>query len=199
MTAWSDDVLAAGAAIAARAITGVSQLVDYRLGAGGRDPASPTPANDEGDCDCSGFVAWCLGISRKVAQPAYVRFNGGWLSTDGMVHDALTVGGILDQVPSDDDAAPGDVVVYGNGPRIGHCGIIIRTATRGATYPVQEDVAKALGMKGWDPTKPRDYWEIAHCAAGSPVGHAIRVTSWERFARGATSAVHLLRHTGWRP
>ncbi len=189
MTAWSDDVLAAGAAIAARATSALSPLVDYRLGAGGRDPASPTPADDEGLCDCSGYVAWCLGISRKVKVPAYVRFNGGWLSTDGMVHDALTVGGILDQVPNDDDAIPGDVVVYGNGPRVGHCGVVIRTATRGATYPVQK----------WDPTKPRDYWEIAHCAAGAPPGHAIRITGWERFARGATTAVHLLRYTGWKP
>lgn len=175
--------------ITRRAFAGISMLVDYRLGAGGRDPASPTPADDEGDCDCSGFVAWCLGISRKVTQPAYVRFNGGWLSTDGMVHDALTVGGILDQVPHDDDARPGDVVVYGNGPRVGHCGILVRTATLGAQYPIQK----------WDPSKPRDYWEIAHCAAGTSPGHAIRVTSMERFTRGARSVVHLLRYTGWRP
>ena len=189
MTAWVDDTVAAAAMVACRALSALTCEVDYRLGAGGREPDSTTPADDEGLCDCSGYVAWCLGISRKVTQPAYVRFNGGWLSTDGMVHDALTVGGILDQVPSDDDAIPGDVVVYGNGSRIGHTGVIVRTATRGAQHPLVK----------WDPTKPRSYWEVAHCAPGAPGGHAVRVTSWERFARGATTAIHLLRYTGWKP
>jgi uncharacterized protein YfaT (DUF1175 family) len=169
-----------GAMAAMRAMSALAFDVDYRLGAGGRDPASPTPADDEGNCDCSGYVAWCLGISRRVRHPAYVRFNGGWLSTDGMVHDALSVGGILDQVPGDDRALPGDVVVYGNGARIGHCGIIVRIAPLSSV-------------------KPREQWEIAHCSSRAPANHAIRVTSYERFTHGAQSTVHLLRPTGWAP
>jgi len=38
--------------------------VDYKMGKGGFNPNSDSPA-DNGLCDCTGFVAWVLGISRK--------------------------------------------------------------------------------------------------------------------------------------
>jgi cell wall-associated NlpC family hydrolase len=71
-----------------RARSAIGHKVKYRLGAGGIDPNSPTPASIDNACDCSGFVYWCLGISRKTDHPLYVRFNGGWINTDAIVHDA---------------------------------------------------------------------------------------------------------------
>ncbi len=72
-----------------RARSAIGKKIRYRLGAGGIDPKAPTPASVDNACDCSGFVCWCLGISRKTDHPFYVRLNGGWINTDAIVRDAL--------------------------------------------------------------------------------------------------------------
>jgi hypothetical protein len=79
----------------ARARSAIGHKVKYRLGAGGIDPTSPTPASIDNACDCSGFVCWCLGISRKTDHPLYVRFNGGWINTDAIVYDAYHPTGLF--------------------------------------------------------------------------------------------------------
>lgn len=174
---WSTDLLATD--VITRARTATTMFVRYRLGAGGRDPRSESPADEHSECDCSGFVAWCLGLARKVTHPAYVRFNGGWLSTDAMVHDALSVGGILDAVTPDDVRA-GDVAVYGNGPRVGHCAIMESARTGQGTAGRHFD-----GDAGW---------RVIDCAA-----RGIRERSFWDFAARASTTIHLLRFTGWRP
>lgn len=90
----------------------------YKLGSGGRVPKQATPFQD-GQCDCSGFVAWCLGVDRY--QPKKVG-GGDWLETTAVYRDAQNDGGLFTQVMV---PRSGDVIVYGDkGGRQGHIGIV---------------------------------------------------------------------------
>ncbi len=106
--------------------------IEYRLGGGGMDPTSPTPADRQGTVDCSGFVAWALGLSRMTEEPLYQRFNGGWIegiglrgwiNTCALAYDLTQDAGILHTC----EAQPGAIIVYPGPPRrrVGHCGIIM--------------------------------------------------------------------------
>jgi hypothetical protein len=108
-------------AVLARANAAVSQGVRYKLGKGGMNPGSPTPASD-GECDCSGFVAWCLGMSRQTSDLFYVHFNGGWIETTGVWTDCGASTGIFDPTTR----RAGAVVVYpdANGHE-GHIGVLV--------------------------------------------------------------------------
>jgi hypothetical protein len=77
------------------------------------NPGSPTPAAGN-LCDCTGFVAWCLGFSRKLDDQFYKSFNGGWFIGRSV--------GIMEPL---DKPRPGAVVVFpdGNGSQ-GHIGIV---------------------------------------------------------------------------
>ena len=108
-------------AVLARANAAVAQGVRYKLGKGGINPGSPTPASD-GECDCSGFVAWCLGMSRHTADQFYVQFNGGWIETTAVWTDIGTSTGIFDAT----NKRPGAVVVYPDAHgHEGHIGILV--------------------------------------------------------------------------
>lgn len=86
----------------------------YVLGAGGMDPHLPSPG---GICDCSGFVAWCLGLSRK-PKPS----RPWWIETTAMVRDATGQKAVFAFL---DGPEPGCVVVYGDkGGHQGHTGIV---------------------------------------------------------------------------
>ena len=126
------------AEIVDRARSAIGHGTLYRLGAGA--PASaPHPWDETGSCDCSGFVCWVLGLARFQPILSFLKpVNGGWLSTDGMVCDALNPTGYFEPVAG--ASLPGDLVVYpsqwyakkiyqaerpfGNAPRIGHVGIM---------------------------------------------------------------------------
>lgn len=158
---------------------------NYGLGSGGRDPRAADPfgayqtrAGEDPArahrrvllgrvwCDCSGFVAWCLGIARKLS-------GGVWFYTDRIVADAkrqLAFHDLGYRVPVD-QARPGDVVAYGSIDRdgdgkrdkIGHTGLIVAVAAKVRTL--------------------RDV-RVIHCASGaSAEGGAVRESSgapWDR-------------------
>lgn len=109
-----------GAEKAARALERARSIVGqgrYHLGSGGKDPTAPTPFDSDGTCDCSGFVAWCFGLPRK--------HDGVWFYTDHLEADAHgQVKGDLGDGVHWTAAQPGDVVVYGAGPKTGHTGIV---------------------------------------------------------------------------
>lgn len=112
----------------ARARSAIGRGVKYRLGAGGMNPRGESPGNVANECDCSGFVCWALGISRQTDHPLYVRFNGGWINTDAMVHDAQASTGFFTRIP---EARVGSIVVYGARPprrKVGHVGIVTAVA-----------------------------------------------------------------------
>lgn len=108
-------------AVLARAHAAVSQGTRYKLGKGGMNPGSPSPASD-GECDCSGFVSWCLGMSRHTTDRFYVDFNGGWVETTAVWTDIGRSTGIFDSTTK----KPGAVIVYpdANGHE-GHIGILL--------------------------------------------------------------------------
>lgn len=98
--------------------------VAYKLGQGGINPDRSSPSNIDGFCDCSGFICWCLGISRMTKDITAVKFNGGWINTDLIVFDAQVSTGQFEKliVPR-----VGALIVYGSKglvKRIGHVGII---------------------------------------------------------------------------
>lgn len=107
--------------ILARARSQVGLGVGYSLGCGGWDPDSPkasettTRKGERGEwCDCSGFVAWCVGLSRR-----RTICPGLWgVSTVSIHRDATTKGRFFcalgkaggGRLPF--DPQPGDLVVY---------------------------------------------------------------------------------------
>ena len=114
-----------------RARSALGKNVKYKLGAGGISPTTPTPANIHNECDCSGYVCWCLGISRKTDHPLYVNFNGGWINTDAIVRDANQPTGFFGKL-----AAPkvGCLVVFPSRPpnrKVGHVGIVTQINSAG--------------------------------------------------------------------
>lgn len=114
-------------ALLTRARSALGRSVEYKLGAGGRRPDADTPADKENRCDCSGFVAWSLGLDRKTDHPVYVKHNGGWINTDAIIHDTTQSTGLFVRL---DRPRVGALLVYGstyeNGKRKkpGHVGIV---------------------------------------------------------------------------
>jgi hypothetical protein len=95
----------------------------YVLGNGGGDPTKPFPKT----ADCSGFVAWALGIPRELPPR-----SGKWLSTDEYYAGGGPAGqGLFDPVTA---AEVGDIIVYpdyhaGGRKHEGHMGIVSAVAS----------------------------------------------------------------------
>lgn len=137
--------------IVARALSAIGLPTRYRLGTGGQDPTARHPADACGRCDCSGYVAWSLGLPRLMRGDARLRaINGGRLSTAAMVACSADPGWILERVEA---PAPGDVVVYARERPggYGHCGIVVEVPAE------------------WD-RQEADCWRrlrVAHCNGSS--------------------------------
>jgi len=103
-----------------RARTGLEETTTYILGQGGFDPTKPLTQK----CDCSGFVAWAIGIPREF-PPGSTR----WLDTDAYWNGggaaAHAAGFPLLRNITPADAEPGDLIVYPDqGSHQGHMGMI---------------------------------------------------------------------------
>ena len=123
--------------VIARARACLGQSCRYGLGKGGMNPKADWPWDSEVRLDCSGFVAWCLEVSRKTDNPWYVEQNGGWLETSAIVRDCETPFGFFALV-NRTHAQPGDLLVYGDrksaatGKSVqGHVGIVTEADNRG--------------------------------------------------------------------
>ena len=117
----------------------------YCLGAGGRDPKAPTPFGtcnhpDEHThdrygkaifCDCSGFLCWVIRRLR------HDKASDRWLNTDEMERLAKP-----QRIPWH-MAVPGDIVVYGAGKAIGHCGLVVEVDDSGPIRVVHCQASKA--------------------------------------------------------
>src|SRR6185369_3844953 len=107
-SAWpgnGGDVMNVSEALA-RARSMIGKGIKYKLGRGGLNPAAPTPADKAGLCDCSGFVCWCLGLSRQNYNPAY---HSNWISTASIVADVNGAGGLFKRLKA---PVPGALWVY---------------------------------------------------------------------------------------
>lgn len=109
--------------------------------------------------DCSGFISWCLKISRKVDHPLYKQVNGGWFETTAVYQDVIKSVGYFDQLTT---PRPGAILVYPdyrdtqNRLRQGHIGIV--TQTNGAACIAGVDA-------------------VVHCSVGnSAQGDAVQET-----------------------
>ena len=97
----------------------------YGMGYGGKALEAAHPFERAADgvyrCDCSGALARAYRWRRHVTE-------GGadfWRNTDGLEADARgTVPGDLGHLVPWAEACPGDVLVYGKGPQVGHCGTV---------------------------------------------------------------------------
>lgn len=152
--------------LVSRARSVVKKGCRYGLGSGGFDPARTYPWDDAMLCDCSGYVAWCLGVSRHTTNPFYVAQNGGWIETSAIVRDCETPYGFFAPVlPS--KARPGDLLVYGDRKetqgrmRQGHVGICIDVNSKGPILVVH--CSKGNDRKLGDAIMETDagWWELA--------------------------------------
>lgn len=81
----------------------------YGLGKGGREPGG-LPFNSKGQCDCSGFACWLVGIDRLQVYDG----EEYWYSTDGIIRDATGPQREFRVVKRTEPVQVGDFVVYGD-------------------------------------------------------------------------------------
>ncbi|WHI47559.1 peptidoglycan-binding protein [Microbulbifer sp. JMSA004] len=133
-----------------RARSCLERKTRYKLGKGGINPLNPLVA----ECDCSGFVAWSIGVPREL-PPGSAK----WLQTSSYWEGGGEVGDDLFALVTSAQAQPGDLYVYpDHGRKQGHMGIITE-------------------VKGGEPTS------VIHCSSGNNKihGDAIRETSIDIF------------------
>lgn len=112
----------------ARAHSALGLGTIYKLGKGGFNPAKPmTPS-----CDCSGFVAWAIGIPRELPPK-----GNKWLDTDAYYASGKPVKAGLFTEVAIIDAEPGDLLVYPDkGGAQGHIGIVTQVDLSAPTYVI---------------------------------------------------------------
>lgn len=117
MAIWRKELEAAGRArTLERAKRAIGRSTVYRLGAGGMRPSAELARSS----DCSGFVAWAIGIPRQLPPR-----TGGWLDTDCYWRGGSPVADGLFLQVAPENAKCGDLYVYPDrGGRQGHIGVI---------------------------------------------------------------------------
>ncbi len=86
-----------------RAKSALKHKTVYKLGKGGFDPSKPMTTQ----CDCSGFIAWAIGIPRELPPK-----SNKWLSTDQYWAGGKPVKSGLFTQKDLEEGAVGDLLVY---------------------------------------------------------------------------------------
>lgn len=155
-----------GPDVVARALSVIAKGCSYGLGHGGMRPHDSVPWDSIRKCDCSGFAAWCLNVSRQTDNPWYKNQNGGWIETSAIVRDCETPYGIFALVTRN-HALPGDLLVYGDYKsesgkvKQGHVGICSEVDGRGPTKVIH--CSKGNDRKIGDAIHETDvqWWNLA--------------------------------------
>ena len=136
MASWRDMLAGvSNARTLQRAREALGRGTKYKLGKGGFDPTRPLTH----ECDCSGFVAWAIGIPRELPPR-----SGHWLATDNYWRGGSPVADGLFNRAADGRVQPGNLYVYpDSGGRQGHIGIVTRVGA------------------AWEPTR------VLHCSQGN--------------------------------
>lgn len=115
--AWSDLIPTVGTPqTMQRAKSALKRKTVYKLGKGGFDPTKPMTIQ----CDCSGFIAWAIGIPRELPPK-----SNKWLSTDQYWAGGKPVKAGLFTQKDLSAAAVGDLLVYpDSGGRQGHISVV---------------------------------------------------------------------------
>jgi hypothetical protein len=102
-----------------RALSALGRRTIYKLGKGGIDPTKPLTS----ECDCSGFIAWAIGIPRELPPG-----SNKWLSTDEYWGGGKPVkAGLFTHIPIK-EARSGDLLVYPDtGGNQGHVALITQS------------------------------------------------------------------------
>jgi len=139
-----------------RARTGLEETTTYVLGQGGFDPTKMLTKK----CDCSGFVAWAIGIPRE-----FPPGSNRWLDTDAYWNGggaaAKAAGFPLLKNVAAADAEPGDLIVYpDHGGMQGHIGMISGMDSHGELKVIH--CSKGNFRKFGDATRETDsaVWKI---------------------------------------
>jgi peptidoglycan hydrolase-like protein with peptidoglycan-binding domain len=139
-----------------RARAGLAEKIKYVLGKGGFDPTKTLTH----ECDCSGFIAWAIGIPRE-----FPPGSGRWLDTDAYWKgggDAAKAAGfpLFHNVPAA-EVQPGDLIVYPDqSGKQGHIGIISGVDEHGELKVIH--CSKGNWKKFGDATRETDpaVWKI---------------------------------------
>ena len=134
----------------ARARSAVGRGIRYKLGHGGTHPEDELPTRD-GYADCSGYIAWVLGINRapKAERPF-------WIETTNIVRDATGKHLAFVEITK---PIPGCVVVYGDRKvlgvhREGHVGLVTEVLSGGRFMVVDCSISKGgktrEAIREWD-------------------------------------------------
>ena len=117
MADWKDELkVASRERTLKRARKWIDKGIRYKLGKGGFDPTKPIKKQ----CDCSGFVAWAIGIPRQLPPR-----TGTWLQTTTYWQGGGAAGDSLFDRVDEHRVEPGDIVVYPDrGGKQGHMGIV---------------------------------------------------------------------------
>lgn len=115
--AWSDLLpTVSSAQTLQRAKSALFKKTIYKLGKGGFDPSKPLSAQ----CDCSGFIAWAIGIPRELPPK-----SNKWLSTDEYWSGGKPVKAGLFIQKDITEALIGDLLVYPDkGGKQGHIAVV---------------------------------------------------------------------------
>lgn len=145
--------------------------VVYKLGRGGWRPERGTPWNTAGELDCSGFVAWCLGICRQTDA-----IPGGWIETTMIFQDATSTQKVFQRVTT--GACPGDVLVW---PDTRLAGRVLQGHT-GIVTLVTDGVPS----------------RVVHCSGRNfkTTGNALAETSAGMFLANRAITIRLKHHVG---
>jgi len=100
-----------------RALSAQFRGTVYKLGKGGFNPTKPLTSQ----CDCSGFIAWAIGIPRELPPG-----SNKWLSTNEYWAGGKPVkAGLFSQIPIE-EATVGNLLVYPDkGGNQGHIALIV--------------------------------------------------------------------------
>lgn len=155
-----------GAQVVERARGAIGHGCVYVLGKGGIKPDAlyPWPPGMPNlGCDCSGFVAWALGVSRWIEKwhPSYE--GGDWFETTAVLRDAQRPYGFVNAIPWA-SAQPGDILVWGdaNGKQ-GHIGIVTECDATGPSMVVH--CSKGNWRKSGDAIQETDVSIFQHNGA----------------------------------